>query len=477
MIGTGNKKSKLFLGKTSVRKAYLGAVKVYPNSFLELSATSFSFAAAGSTAELKIEVNDGQAWSLNELPSGWSVSAASGTGPASISITAPNNRSTNTVTATLSVTSEDDLSAIVSVSQAAGVKIYGAWQNVGLTIDTTSFPASGGSCAMRVQVQRIWTWNGVAGSGGTDASTASLVHATTSDSIATVSGNTLTVGSLDTIAKSATVITISAETEYDTTKVSANITQAENKATYGDTHIVYNGSSTGTNFGSQFSYNMNSTSLSLSQRQKVDYSSGATKTVTTSAKPSYKSSANWVTVSDITDYNGYSTAQTYSFLFSFGENSTASSRSAIITFTFPNGDVFTMTLRQDAIPKTFQYLKLVPLNTSSEMHIGSLTVEWGTANGNYSNSQTFTGDALLADRTLTLGQYLSGQTIYFRFTGTTGGMKTKMTFSSGSKLSFTSGRYVYTGADTIELYATMTAGTSDTAVLQWTFSSGGLIDL
>ena len=296
MIGTGNKKSKLFLGKTSVRKAYLGAVKVYPNSFLELSATSFSFAAAGSTAELKIEVNDGQAWSLNELPSGWSVSAASGTGPASISITAPNNRSTNTVTATLSVTSEDDLSAIVSVSQAAGVKIYGAWQNVGLTIDTTSFPASGGSCAMRVQVQRIWTWNGVAGSGGTDASTASLVHATTSDSIATVSGNTLTVGSLDTIAKSATVITISAETEYDTTKVSANITQAENKATYGDTHIVYNGSSTGTNFGSQFSYNMNSTSLSLSQRQKVDYSSGATKTVTTSAKPSYKSSANWVTV-------------------------------------------------------------------------------------------------------------------------------------------------------------------------------------
>jgi hypothetical protein len=477
MIGTGNKKSKLFLGKTSVRKAYLGAVKVYPNSFLELSATSFSFAAAGSTAALKVEVNDGQAWSLNGLPAGWTASVTSGTGPASVTITAPNNRSTNAVTANLSVTSEDDLSAIVSVSQAAGVKIYGAWQNVGLTIDTTSFPASGGSCAMRVQVQRIWTWNGVAGSGGADASTASLAHATTSDSIATVSGNTLTVGSLDAISKSATVITISAETEYDTTKVSANITQAENKATYGDTHIVYNGSSTGTSFGVQLSYSTTYSGLTLSQRQKVDYSSGATKTVTTSAKPSYKSSANWVTVSDVTNYNGYSTAQTYSFQFSFGENSTTSSRSAVITFTFPNGDVFKMTLQQNAIPKTFQYLKLSPLNTSNGMHIGSLIVEWGTANGNYSNSQTFTGEALLVTQTLTLGQYLSGQTIYFRFTGTTGGMRIKMTFSAGNKLSLTSGRYVYTGADTIEFCATMTAGTSDTAVLQWTFSSDGLIEL
>lgn len=476
MIGTGNKKSKLFLGKTPVRKAYLGAVKVYPNSFLELSATSFEFAAAGNTAELNIEVNDGQTWNLNGLPSGWSVSATAGTGPATVTITASNNRSTNAVTANLIVTSEDDLSAIVSVSQKAGVKIYGTWKNVGLTIDKTSFPASGGSSAMRVQVQRIWTWNGVAGSGGADASTASPIHATTSDSIATVSGNTLIVESLDTIIKPATVITISAETEYDTTKVSANITQTENKAIYGDTHIVYNESDTGTSLETQFSYNANYTGLSLSQRQKVDYSSGATQTVRTSTKPSYQSSATWVSVSDTTDYNDYQTSRIYSFLFSFGENLTPSSRTAVITFTFPNGDVFKMTIKQDAIPKTFQYLKLAPLNTSNGMQIGSLTVEWGTTNGNYSNSQTFTGDTLLAVQTLTLGQYISGQTIYFRFTGTTGGMKTTMTFSSGSKLSLTSGRYVYTGADTIEFYATMTAGTSDTAVLQWTFSSGGLID-
>ena len=84
---------------------------------------------------------------------------------------------------------------------------------------------------MRVNVKRTWTWNGVAGSGGEETSTASLASPSTSDSIASVSGNTLTVSSLGTTFKAATTITVSAQTEHDTTRVSATVTQAANYVT------------------------------------------------------------------------------------------------------------------------------------------------------------------------------------------------------------------------------------------------------
>lgn len=227
-LGTGN--VTLYLGDKKVKAAWLGSEKVYPNSFLELSASSLSFAAAGQTQQLAITVNDGQAWTIAALPAGFSVSASSGTGPATVTVTAANNTSTTARTGALTVNSED-LSAVCSLSQTAGTKVYGAWQNVSLTIDTTSFAASGGTSAMRVNVKRTWTWNGVAGSGGTETSTSSLASPSTSDNIASVSGNTLTVGSLGTTFKASKTITVSAQTAHDATRVSATVTQAANYVT------------------------------------------------------------------------------------------------------------------------------------------------------------------------------------------------------------------------------------------------------
>ncbi len=230
MINLGNKKVKLYLGDKKVKAAWLGTKKVYPNSFLELSASSLSFAAAGQAQQLAITVNDGQTWTIAALPAGFSVSASSGTGPATVTVTAANNTSTTARTGALTVNSED-LSAVCSLSQTAGTKVYGAWQNVSLTIDTTSFAASGGTSAMRVNVKRTWTWNGVAGSGGTETSTSSLASPSTSDNIASVSGNTLTVGSLGTTFKASKTITVSAQTAHDATRVSATVTQAANYVT------------------------------------------------------------------------------------------------------------------------------------------------------------------------------------------------------------------------------------------------------
>ncbi|WP_298063699.1 hypothetical protein, partial [uncultured Rikenella sp.] len=229
MILTENKKIKLFAGAAKVKAAYMGAVKVYPNASLEVS-PSLVFAAAGGAADLSILVEEGQAWSIAGLPAGWSASATSGTGPASVSISAPNNTSTGAMNGLLTVSS-DDLSATCSLAQAAGKIVYGNWQNVSLLIDTTAFPASGGSSRVVMEVRRDWTWNGVAGSGSYEMSTASLYSPLSSDGVATFNGNNVLVASLGVAFKAAATITISAVTEHDSTRKSASITQAANYVT------------------------------------------------------------------------------------------------------------------------------------------------------------------------------------------------------------------------------------------------------
>lgn len=228
MIKLGSGNVTLYLGDKKVPAVWLGTEKVYPNSFLELSASSLSFAAAGQTQQLAITVNDGQAWTIAALSAGFSVSASSGTGPATVTITAGNNTSTTARTGALTVNSED-LSAACSLSQTAGAKVYGAWQNVSLTIDTTSFAASGGTSAMRVNVKRTWTWNGVAGSGGTETSTSSLRNATSSPAgISISSENWIQAPSLGTTFKAQTTYTLSSASAVASNQVSATVVQAAN---------------------------------------------------------------------------------------------------------------------------------------------------------------------------------------------------------------------------------------------------------
>lgn len=210
MILFGGKKVKLFVGTQKVKAAYVGTTKVYPNSSLALSASVLNFAAAGGQAALSIQVEDGQAWSLTGVPSGWSVSATSGTGTGTVTITAPNN-TTTAVAGTLTVTSED-LSAVCSLAQAAGSIVYGAWRNVRLETEggVTSFTAAGGTAKIHMVVERDWTWNGVAGSGGTETNWSTPANVTVSDAIASVAADVLTVGSLGTTFKSTTQILIEA---------------------------------------------------------------------------------------------------------------------------------------------------------------------------------------------------------------------------------------------------------------------------
>lgn len=229
-LGTGN--TTLYLGDKKVKAVWLGGKKVYPNSFLELSASSLSFAASGTSLPLVITVNEGQAWAIATLPAGFSASVTSGTGPASVTITAANNTSETTRTGSLTVISEE-LTASCSLLQTAGTKVYGAWQNVSLETEgnITSFAASGGTAKIHMVVERTWTWNGMAGSGGTETNWSQPANVTVSDAIASVSADVLTIGSLGTTFKAATQILIGAGTASDTISTHRKtlaITQAAN---------------------------------------------------------------------------------------------------------------------------------------------------------------------------------------------------------------------------------------------------------
>ena len=232
-LGAGN--VTLYLGDKKVKAAWLGTEKVYPNSSLVLSASSLSFAAAGQEQQLAITVDEGQAWTIAALPAGFSVSSSSGTGPATVTVTADNNTSTTARTGDLTVNSEE-LSATCSLSQTAGAKVYGAWQNVRLETEgnITSFAAGGGTAKIHMVVERTWTWNGVAGSGGSETNWSQPADVTVSDTIASVSADVLTVGSLGTTFKAATQILIGAGTASDTVSTNRKtlaITQAANYVT------------------------------------------------------------------------------------------------------------------------------------------------------------------------------------------------------------------------------------------------------
>lgn len=229
MIHSGDKKIKLYTGATKVKTAYLGAVKVYPNSSLAVTA-SLDFAAAGESLGLSIQVEDGQPWTLHGVPSGWAASATAGTGPATVTITAPNNTSTDAKGYSINIISED-LAASCSVSQLAGEIIYGAWANTAIVADTYSFGAAGGDTFAYVLAARTWTWNNVPGSGDTETTGSKLVSAAGYPSWISASANSLTCPSLGTTPRAQSDYVIECQSEIASNRVSATFTQAANYVT------------------------------------------------------------------------------------------------------------------------------------------------------------------------------------------------------------------------------------------------------
>lgn len=215
MLIFGNKKIRLFIGSTPTKAAYIGSERVYPNFSLSVT-ESLAFAAAGGTQILQVDCTEGVEWTITGLPDGWTASTLGGNGPAEVIITALNNTTTDPIDSKITVT-QGETTGTCTLTQEAGTKIYGEWKNVSLETENavTSFPAGGGTAKIHMVVRREWTWNEVPGSGGEETNWSQPADVVVSDSIASVSADVLTVGSLGTTFKAATTIRIEAGTTSD----------------------------------------------------------------------------------------------------------------------------------------------------------------------------------------------------------------------------------------------------------------------
>lgn len=86
-------------------------------------------------------------------------------------VTASNNTTTNSRSITITATS-NSVSKSITITQSAGAKVYGNWSSwtVNISADKTSIGATGGTATISTSASRTrsYTWNGVAGSGGTE---------------------------------------------------------------------------------------------------------------------------------------------------------------------------------------------------------------------------------------------------------------------------------------------------------------------
>lgn len=230
MITVGDKSPKIFVGDKQVKEVWIGLFKVYPNSSLSVLTVPENFAAAGGSQTMVVNASEDLAWSITSITDGFTASPMSGVGPTNVTITASNNMTTSRRRGNAVITAaEDDLTATAPFIQLEGSQIYTEWTNVGLVLATSSFPASGGTSSLFMNISRSWTWNGVSGTGATENATASVVGGTTTDGDFIVSGNMLRAQSLGNRFKNATTATITAVSDHDgVNRMSITASQAAN---------------------------------------------------------------------------------------------------------------------------------------------------------------------------------------------------------------------------------------------------------
>ena len=169
---------------------------------ISLSANVTTIAAAGGNATLSTSATRSRTWQWNGTGTTYTENASGSptlskvNGAASLSgstVSYGNNTSTSSRSSVFRATI-DSITKDITISQSAGSKSYGSWSNWSVYCNASSYTvaASGGSVTINYGASRsrIWTWNGVAGSGGTETE-----NATPSLSVGsgggTLSGSTL----------------------------------------------------------------------------------------------------------------------------------------------------------------------------------------------------------------------------------------------------------------------------------------------
>lgn len=151
---------------------------------ISLSANVTTIAAAGGNATLSTSATRSRTWQWNGTGTTYTENASGSptlskvNGAASLSgstVSYGNNTSTSSRSSVFRATI-DSVTKDITINQSAGSKSYGSWSSWSVYCNASSFTvaASGGSVTIYYGASRscTWTWNGVAGSGGTETENA-----------------------------------------------------------------------------------------------------------------------------------------------------------------------------------------------------------------------------------------------------------------------------------------------------------------
>lgn len=147
---------------------------------VSISASTQTIGASGGSSTITTNASRSCTWTWNgvgtthtdtETATPTLSGSAGGFTLSGKTVTASNNTTTNSRSITITATS-NSVSKSITITQSAGAKVYGNWSSwtVNISADKTSIGATGGTATISTSASRTrsYTWNGVAGSGGTE---------------------------------------------------------------------------------------------------------------------------------------------------------------------------------------------------------------------------------------------------------------------------------------------------------------------
>lgn len=147
---------------------------------VSISASTQTIAASGGSSTITTNASRSRTWTWNgvgtthtdtETATPTLSGSAGGFTLSGKTVTASNNTTTNSRSITITATN-NSVSKSINITQSAGAKVYSNWSawTINISADKTSIGATGGTATVSTSASRTrsYTWNGVAGSGGTE---------------------------------------------------------------------------------------------------------------------------------------------------------------------------------------------------------------------------------------------------------------------------------------------------------------------
>ena len=349
--------------------------KVYTDWVLDLQTDGTSVEAKGGTRTITANIarrtykwnNTGTVYSETATPT-LSISGSASLSGNQIKFTSNESVSARSAVLTASYVG---LSKTVTITQAAGSKVYSAWSawTVSISASTQTIGASGGTSTITTSASRsrTWTWNGV-GTTHTDTETATPTLSGSAGGF-TLSGKTVTASNNTTTNSRSITITATS----NSVSKSITITQSAGAKVYGNWSAwTVNISADKTSIGATGGTATISTSASRTRSYTWNGVSGSGGTETGNGSP---------TLSKVSGTGNWTSPKV-----TYGNNTSTSGKSTVIRATI-DSTTKDITISQSAGAKQYSAWSAWTVNISNS---GNVAASGGSSNITTSASRTRT---------------------------------------------------------------------------------------